>query len=264
MTVAGERTLTIIIPSFNDLRILRAIRSVREFDDVGVVAIVVVDGGSRPEVIAAIAGSLSAQDVLISGPDRGIFDGLNKGLQAVQTPFIGWIGSDDLFSGEVRASMVIDRLEHHDLFVANTVHFVDGKVTRVTHSWPSRLRLARYGLNNPHFSTFGRSDLLMRERFSLGLRGSDIEYFLKVFRRVPRVTTSSKVCTLMEEGGFSNSSFRSIVKTNLELYNVYRANGSAIGAAFAIAMKLGYKACSAALFKVVPRKSVSTARILSI
>lgn len=79
-----QKNLSIIIPSFNDLRILRAIESVRRFDDVGQASIVVVDGGSKPEVVAKIAEYLTADDILISEPDKGIFDALNKVLQRVR------------------------------------------------------------------------------------------------------------------------------------------------------------------------------------
>lgn len=256
MPTSGSRPLSIIIPSYNDPRILRAIDSIRDFDDGGLVSIVVIDGGSKQALIDDIASKLSTQDILVSEPDKGIFDALNKGLAASNTDYIGWIGSDDTFSGDIKASEVILNLESCDLFIANTAHVHGDTVTRITHSWPSRHNLARLGLNNPHFSTFGRSALLKRERFPLNLRGADIEYFLCIFRHKPMVRTTSKISTFMEEGGFSNSSYKSIIKTNAELYSVYKTHVSAPIAALAVATKLGYKIAVKACYKFRKKNSL--------
>lgn len=250
MASAHRRSLSIIIPSFNDARIMRAIDSVQSFDDADVVSIIVVDGGSKTELVERIRQRLSPDDILISEPDKGIFDALNKGLQAAQTEYIGWIGSDDILSSEIKATEVIRNLERCDLFIANTAHVKGEVVTRITHSWPSRYGLARFGLNNPHFSTFGRSRLLKSEHFPLNLRGADIEYFLHIFRHNPNVRTSSKVATVMEEGGFSNSSYKGILRTNAELYKVYRRHTSAPIAVLALLLKITYKSAFAAYFKI--------------
>lgn len=250
----GGKAISLIIPSYNDLRILRAIDSVRAFDDGGLVSIVVVDGGSAREVVAQIADCLTDGDVLISEPDCGIFDALNKGLDVARTPYIGWIGSDDALTGEVKAREVVQCLIAADLFVATTVHVQSGIRKRVTYSWPAKFGLVRFGLNNPHFSTFGRSELLKRERFPLSLRGADVEYFLRIFKGSPRIVTSNRVCTLMEEGGFSNSSYRSILKTNVELYSVYRRHVLAPVAGLAVLAKLTYKCLSVLSCRILVRR----------
>lgn len=250
MTATAPKRLGIIIPSYNDPRILKAIESVRAFDDVGAVSIILMDGGSKPELVARMAAQLTPDDILVSEPDKGIFDALNKGLEACTTEYIGWIGSDDMFSGHVPASEVIRTLETCDLFVANTAHVQGDMVTRITHSRPSRHKLARFGLNNPHFSTFGRSALLKRERFPLDLRGADIEYFLRIFNYNPNVITTDKISTYMEAGGFSNSSYKAILKTNKELYGVYRRHIPAPLAALSLLIKLGYKGILSSYFKI--------------
>ena len=190
------KRLSIILLSYNDLRVERAIKSIRSFDDLNTVELVVIDGNSNDEVKSAIRRNLTESDVFISEPDDGIFDALNKGLDSSRCEFIGWLGSDDLFTGNVKSSEVVNALEKHDLFIANLQLFHNGFVTRITHSLPAKLGLVKYGFNNPHFSTFGRSELLKSEKFRLGIRGSDIEYFLKLFNAKPRIICTDKVATL--------------------------------------------------------------------
>jgi len=215
------KLLSIIIPSFNDPRIERAIKSVNAFDDLGVVKIIVVDSGSTPEVQKSIKDNLRLSDIFISEKDEGIFDGFNKGLNLVDTIYTGWVGSDDLFTGEVMASEVVSALENYDLFVTSVFFFDGDSVTRKTPSWPSRFGLMRFGLHNPHFGTFGRSKLLKSEFFNLLYKASDIDYFIKIFNKSPKILTSSKVSVLQAEGGFSNRSLGGIIKLNFECIDIF-------------------------------------------
>lgn len=249
---AGKR-LTIIIPSFKDPRIARAIRSVRYFDDNGSVRIMVIDGGSPADLRREIAALLDADDVFVCEPDKGIFDALNKGLERSDTEFIGWLGSDDFYSGRVRASQVASLLSSHDMLVTDLAHFRGDRITRLTHSLPSKARLAKYGLNNPHFATFGRRSVLAEHRFALGARSADIEYFINVFETKPRVATIATVGVLAEEGGFSTASRRMILASNAELLDVYGRHFNAMLAPLCVGLKLGYKAWSAGYYRLVRR-----------
>lgn len=248
--MTDAKRLSIIIPSFNDPRIAHAIRSTRFFDDNGSVRIVVVDGGSKPDVQRLIEGLLLADDLFICEPDKGIFDALNKGLARSTTEFIGWLGSDDFYSGKVRASQILAGLVSHDLLVANLAHFRGDRITRLTHALPSRIRLAKFGLNNPHFATFGRRSLLASHQFVLGMRSADIRYFLDVFETRPRVTTIAEVAVIAEEGGFSTASSRMILASNSELLGVYAVHIGRFLAPLCIALKLGYKAWSAVYYRL--------------
>lgn len=235
------KRIAIILPSFNDARIADAIASVRRFDDIDTVQLVIIDGGSRPEVVDILRGAVQPGDILVSEADGGIFDALNKGLDRVETEYMGWLGSDDLFTGQIKASDVVAALEAHDLFVTGLAIFQDDRLRRITSAWPSGRRLARFGLHNPHYATFGRSVLFCGQRFRTDLKGSDIEYFLRIFAQRPRVATNARIGTLQREGGFSTSSYGKIWAINRELFGVYRSAGTAASAAIALPVKLGYK-----------------------
>jgi glycosyltransferase len=248
--MTASKRLCIILPSYNDVRIERAIRSVRLFDDIGVVKLVVVDGGSRSEILELIKPHLSPGDLLMSAPDRGIFDALNKGLDLCDTEFVGWLGSDDVFTGNLPASEVIDGLQGNDILVANVAHFCGEYITRVTHAWPSRAGLVKFGLNNPHFGTFGTAALLKSERFRLGLRGADIEYFIKIFERRPRVAVVNVVATLAEQGGYSTGSYRLMLGSHLRLLRVYAGASNWLMALAAQALKFSYRFSSVGYYRV--------------
>ena len=246
----GTKRISIIVPSYNDPRIVRSVRSVRQFDDMGCVRIIVIDGASNRAVRDLITPLLTPDDLFMSEPDRGIFDALNKGLDRCKTEFIGWLGSDDVFTGKVTASRVIGSLGEHDLFVAATGIFRGVRVRRVIHGAPSRFGLVKFGLHNPHFSTFGRASLLTSDRFELGIPGADIAYFVRLFAKRPRVASTEDIATLMEEGGFSTESYGKIVTTNLSLLSVYAKHTNIVVAPLALLLKLGYKFCSLLYYKM--------------
>jgi glycosyltransferase len=235
------RRLSIILPSYNDPRIAEAIASVRRFDDLDTVKLVIIDGGSNPHVLDILARAVRPGDLLVSEPDKGIFDALNKGLDRVDTDYIGWLGSDDLFTGQVKASDVVAALESHDIFVAGLAMFRDDSVRRVFDARVVGWKLVELGLHNPHYSTFGRADLLQAHRFPLTHKGSDIEYFLNIFAGKPSIATTSRIGVAMREGGYSNQSRRRIADINQGLYPVYRAHVGAAGAALALLLKIGWK-----------------------
>lgn len=251
MTVSGKR-LSIIIASFNDKRIERTIKSVRYFDDCDAVKLVIVDGGSRPDVVDIIRPLLKPDDIFICEPDKGIFDGLNKGLAACDTEFLGWLGSDDLFTGAVRASDVLHNLESADLYITNVAFFRGTEVRRITYARPSRLGMVKFGFHNPHYGTFGRTALLGSEKFDLSLLGSDIDYFHKIFEKRPRINTDDRIGTLQFEGGFSNSSYRKMLRINWQLLTSYGRFNNIFIAPFLLLNKIGYKALMRLRFTLFP------------
>ncbi len=236
-----QSRISIIIPSWNDVRIVQAIKTVRRFDDIGVVDLLVIDGGSRPEILRMLRPLMAPRDTLVSEPDQGIFDGLNKGLERVQTEYLGWLGSDDFFTGQVKASDVFAALHDADIFVSSLAMFRGRRVRRLFDARVVGWGLVHYGLHNPHYSTFGRTELLAQHRFPAAGKGGDIAYFLDVFAQRPRVATSPRIAVAMCEGGVSNSSRARILEMNRHLFTVYRDRVGPAGAAIAIALKLGWK-----------------------
>lgn len=244
--------LSIIIPSFNDPRLVAAVESVFRMDDLGVVQVVIIDGGSRPEIIDAVRPLLRPGDICVSERDKGIFDGLNKGLSLATGDYIGWIGSDDVYTGRVKASDVLCGLAEHDLFIAALAIVRGKRIRRIFHSFISRLKLVRYGLHNPHYGTFGRAALLKSEFFPLGAPGSDIEYFLRIFAHRPRVAITRKIAVWQAEGGFSTKSYSGMLKINWANVAIYRKYNCVLMAYIAVALKVGHKVLSLLWFKIFP------------
>lgn len=234
--------LGIIIPSFKDHRIIHAISSVTNQDPKGVTRLYIIDGGSDAVLLDAIDRHLRPHDYFISEKDSGIFDALNKGLDATREPYVGWIGSDDFFTRDIDFSEVCQTFEAQqiDCYLCDLI-FVDGahtcRRTRAISPEPTSMLL---GKHIQHFSSFWRMATIANERFDLKYRiASDIEFFYRLsYLHALKAHITHKVSTIARLGGNSTRGLRRIFSANAEVYHICRVRMNPATALFATTCKL--------------------------
>ncbi|HMB76061.1 MAG TPA: glycosyltransferase family 2 protein [Kiloniellaceae bacterium] len=95
MTAAGELRFSIVTPSFNRADMLaRALESVGRQKGVNLEHIV-VDGGSDDGTLALLADYPHLR--VVSEPDEGIYDAMNKGIAMADGDIVTLLNSDDWF-----------------------------------------------------------------------------------------------------------------------------------------------------------------------
>jgi glycosyltransferase involved in cell wall biosynthesis len=94
--VAGAPLVSVVTPSFNQGRFIRAtIESVLS-QDYGNIEYIVMDGGSTDET-AAIVGEYGSRLVFVSKADRGQAHAINEGFGLAKGKVLAWLNSDDVF-----------------------------------------------------------------------------------------------------------------------------------------------------------------------
>ena len=74
---------------------------------------IIVDGASSDGTLAAIEPFQDRIATIISEPDRGLYDGMNKGVNAATGDFIGILNADDTYAPRPGVATRRQNLVHH-------------------------------------------------------------------------------------------------------------------------------------------------------
>lgn len=197
------------------------------------VEIIVIDGGSRDGTLDVLRAYGARIATLVSEPDHGIYDALNKGINLASGDIIGLLHSDDLFAREDALALVADRFADPAISaVYADLDYVrrDQPHVRVRH-WrsgeyhPTRLRR---GWMPPHPTLYLRREVYARHglfdtRFRIA---ADYDFILRVLPSLSQqqVAYVPEVLVRMRLGGASNRSLRNIVRKSKEDYQALVSN----------------------------------------
>ncbi|APE32616.1 glycosyl transferase [Halomonas aestuarii] len=194
---------------------------------------VVIDGDSRDDTVAVARHTLAEGDVLVSEPDRGIYDALNKGINRASGEVVGFLHSDDLYAHDEVLAKVAACFEDSSVgAVYGDLQYVNAADTlQVVRHWTSGTfshgKLKR-GWMPPHPTFFMRRELY-RELggFDLGYKISgDYDALLRYLASEKvKVAYLPEVLVRMRVGGASNGSLKQILRKSREDFTAMRNNG---------------------------------------
>lgn len=193
---------------------------------------VVIDGGSTDGTLNLIESCRERVDVFHSGPDDGLYDAFNKGIQAATGDVVGFLHADDLLATPDVVSRLVDALRSQN---ANAVYadlkYVDRADTqRVIRYWRSGEFSARqlaWGWMPPHPTLFvKREHFLKVGLFDTQYRiAGDYDHMLRLLTHDDtRITYLPAVTSLMRVGGVSNRSLSNLRKKSTEDYRIIQKN----------------------------------------
>ncbi len=193
---------------------------------------VVIDGASTDGTLDILHACLSPNAVLVSEPDLGIYDALNKGFARASGEIIGMMHSDDFFAdSQVLADVAmafadptVDAVYGDIEYVAkNDIH----RVIRYWHAGEFDLKKLSWGWMPPHPSLFLRRRVIEQwggfdTRFRIA---ADYDAILRYFGQgqikafyIPRLLVKMRL------GGESNGSVYRIMRKSVEDYQALRRN----------------------------------------
>lgn len=193
---------------------------------------VVIDGGSSDGTLDAIWARSSGDVLVVSEPDKGIYDALNKGLRLADGDIVGIMHSDDFFADKDVLADVQRAFEAKDVdaVYGDLDYVARDDTSRVVRHWRagpySRAALA-WGWMPPHPTLFVRRDVIASwGGFDPMFRISgDYDAVLRYFARGKiRATYLPRVLVKMRMGGESNRSIRRILVKSQEDYIALRRN----------------------------------------
>lgn len=194
---------------------------------------IVVDGGSTDGTLDVLEAHAEHIATIVRGPDRGIYDALNKGIAASTGNVVGFLHSDDVYAGPGVIEEVVRRMRAEALeALYGDVAFVRGddleRVVRVYSSRRFRPSRIGWGWMPAHPALFVSRRLF--ERYGLfkidyAIAG-DFEFVARVFAKPSfRYAYLPEVLVKMRMGGSSTKGLTSTLLLNKEVLRACRENG---------------------------------------
>lgn len=195
------------------------------------VELIVIDGGSTDGTLDILQAYADRIAVLVSEPDQGIYDALNKGLARATGEIVGFLHSDDVFA----EAQVLTRIA--GVFSASDVDAVYGDLEYVKKSAPELVvrywKSGEYSANKLHHGWMPPHPTFYVKRavyerlggFDLSYRiAADYDCMLRFLGSGIQVAYVQRVLVKMRLGGASNRSLKNILCKTAEDWRALRAN----------------------------------------
>ena len=194
---------------------------------------IIQDGGSTDGTLDVVYNLADAKTHVVSEPDTGIYDALNRGILRATGDIIGVMHSDDIFA----SPMILEKIA--DAFADKQIDGVYGDLTyvanhdtsKVIRYWQSgtyhRDKLA-YGWMPPHPTLYLRRHVF--ERWGLYDKSfqisADYEAILRyLLQGQIQLAYVPDIFVCMRVGGESNKSSARMFRKSLEDYRALRRHG---------------------------------------
>lgn len=195
---------------------------------------IIVDGASTDGTLAIIAEYRDNITHVISEPDSGLYDAMNKGILTATGELIGILNSDDFYESPGIIRAVADCYATAlgtDLIFGDVVFVKPDQLEKVTRHYSAdhfKAWKLRFGWMPPHPATFiSRHAYQITGLYALDYKiSADYEMFVRMLL-VKRLhyTRLNKILVRMRAGGISSSGIRSNIRLNAEIVKACRTNG---------------------------------------
>ena len=193
---------------------------------------IIIDGASTDGTFDIIAQYRSSIAKVISEPDKGIYDALNKGLRLASGDVIGLLHGDDLYAHDKVLESVVKVFEEQnvDSCYGDLLYVDKNDTERVIRYWGAseyHHGKFKYGWMPPHPTFFVRREIYEKYgHFNTDFRiAADYELMLRFLekygissRYIPRILVKMRV------GGLSNKSLRNMFIKSSEDYRAWKVN----------------------------------------
>jgi glycosyltransferase involved in cell wall biosynthesis len=190
---------------------------------------IIIDGQSQDNTLAIIDKYKNKITKIISEPDQGIYDAMNKGIKLANGEIIGLLNSDDLYKDKQTITKIVEHFQSSqaDLVYADVSYISKNDKNKPSRYWQSgqaNLKKINSGWIMPHPATFIKKTIydqygLFNPNFKLA---GDYELLLRFVKKY-KIKTSylNIVATYMRQGGQSRRRYLGWQ----ELKKAWRTNG---------------------------------------
>lgn len=185
---------------------------------------IVVDGKSHDATISIIHKYQNSIDVILSEPDNGIYDAMNKGLALASGKWICFMNAGDVFYDKDVTSKVFQSKKYDcDVIYGDTVHLTKYGAYLFTAGHPSELK---QHLPFCHQSCFVKAATLKEYKFNLHYKlAADYDFFYNLYCKNAKFYSLALPIAIYENiEGLSTTNIDNVEKEYFEINGLPKSN----------------------------------------
>ena len=193
---------------------------------------IIVDGNSSDQTMSIVNEYADYISKVVSEPDSGIYDAMNKGIRMATGDVVGILNSDDFFTSTNSVQHIVNGFsdEKVDAVYGDLIYVEQTNTKKITRFYSvSKLSTIRIkmGLMIPHPTFYVKRHLFQQFGFyKTDYRVSaDFELMARFHLQGMRLSKVNHVIVSMREGGISSVGFRWMIHQNQEIVRACRENG---------------------------------------
>ncbi len=197
---------------------------------------IIIDGASKDKTVEIALLHSTRNTIILSEPDNGIYDAMNKGLSIASGEYIGFLNADDFYTRTDALLILKNAIENEFskyeppalsagvAIVKEIMPEIWSRSYSATHFRPWMLR---FGHMPPHPGFYVRRDVAEKigpldTRYKIS---ADFDFVTRFFQAGYRPTMIPQTLVSVREGGASNNGFQSRKKIALETGDALKKNG---------------------------------------
>lgn len=194
---------------------------------------IIIDGASKDNTLEIINSIPNRVSKIVSEPDKGIYDAMNKGIQIATGDIVGILNSDDFFTSNDVVEKIVTAFKNNDIDgIYGDICFVKPenleKVVRYYSAKWFNPSMFRFGFMPPHPSFYARRECFEKFKFYKTdyKIAADYELLIRYLKVNQLKTHYLKCCVVtMRTGGDSTRNLKSNWILNKEIVKGCRENG---------------------------------------
>lgn len=193
---------------------------------------IIIDGSSSDNTLEIVRNTPNRITKIISEPDQGIYDAMNKGIVAATGDIIGILNSDDFLASADILELIAKTFEQEncDAIFGNLDFVAPNNTEKVIRKWKSSTfkngSFAK-GWHSPHPTFYVKREIYQKYgTFDISLKVSaDFEIMLRFLERYKiKAHYLDRIIVKMRYGGESTGSLRKILRGNYNIKKAFKKN----------------------------------------
>jgi len=172
---------------------------------------IIIDGGSKDQTLRILDSYADRVNTLISKPDKGLYDAMNKGIRVAQGEYLWFMNAGDTLADERLIEDLIPILEqkpdvvYADAYFVNQVGQIRGlRSTLTPHVLPTTLhwRDMQKGMVVCHQSFIAKKEIV--PEYVQNNLSADVDWEIKILKKASDIRFFPRPLSCYLEGGISN------------------------------------------------------------